>query len=48
MAKKNTSFNLDTELLKEIKIQAVKEGITQTELITRYLTAGLQNDGVEI
>jgi len=48
MVKKNTSFNLETELLKELKIQAVKEGITQTELITRYLTNGLKSDGVEI
>ena len=30
------------------KIQAIKEEITQTELITRYLTNGLRNDGVEI
>lgn len=48
MVKKNTSFNLETELLKEIKIQATREEITQTELITRYLKAGLRNDGVEI
>lgn len=48
MAKKNTTLYLDTKLLKKIKFQAVKEEITQTELITRYLTAGLKNDGVEI
>lgn len=48
MVKKNTSFNLETELLTEIKLQAVREGITQTELITRYLKAGLKMDGVEI
>lgn len=48
MVKKNTSFNLDTELLKEIKIQATREEITQTELITRYLKAGLKKDGVDL
>ena len=48
MVKKNTSFNLETELLKEINIQATREEITQTELITRYLKAVLRNDGVEI
>lgn len=48
MAKRNTSFNLESELLKEIKLQATREEITQTELITRYLKAGLKNDGVEI
>ena len=48
MVKKNTSFNLESELLKEIKLQAIKKEITQTELITRYLKAGLRNDGVEI
>lgn len=48
MVKRNTSFNLESELLKEIKLQATREEITQTELITRYLTVGLRNDGVEI
>ncbi len=48
MAKRNTSFNLESELLKEIKLQATREEITQTELITRYLKAGLKNDGIEI
>jgi len=48
MAKKNTTLYLDTEILKKIKFQAVKKEITQTELITRYLTDGLKNDGVEI
>ena len=46
--KKNTSFNLEVELLKQIKLQAIREEITQTELITRYLKAGLKMDGVEI
>lgn len=48
MVKRNTSFNLESELLKEIKLQATREEITQTELITRYLKAGLKKDGVDI
>lgn len=48
MVKKNTTLYLDKNLLKTIKIQAVKEDLTQTDLITRYLIDGLKNDGVEL
>lgn len=48
MVKKNTTLYLDTSLLKEIKIQAIREDLTQTALITKYLKDGLKNDGVEL
>ena len=48
MAIKVTSFKLDTEIMKKIKITATEKEITQTELVTQYLKAGLRNDGVEI
>ena len=48
MVKKNTTLYLDTNLLKTIKIQAIKEDLTQTDLITKYLIAGLKNDGVDL
>ena len=36
------------EILEEIKIKAIKDKITQTELINKYIIAGLRNDGVKI
>ena len=47
MVKKSTSFNLDKELLRQIKLKAFEKDITQTELITSYLIQGLKNDGVK-
>lgn len=44
MVKKNTSFNLDEDLLTEIKIKAVKKKTTQTKLIEEYLRKGLKED----
>ena len=44
MAIKVTSFKLDTELMKKLKIKATEKEITQTELVTKYLEYGLEND----
>lgn len=44
MVLKTTSFKLDTELMKQIKIKAIEKGITQSELIHEYLKQGLKND----
>ena len=44
MVKKNTSFNLDEDLLTEIKIKAVKKKTTQTKLVEEYLMKGLKED----
>lgn len=44
MVKKNTSFNLDEDLLTEIKIKAVKKKTTQTKLVEEYLRKGLKED----
>ena len=44
MVLKVTSFKLDSELLKQIKIKATEKEITQSELITEYLKKGLEND----
>ena len=44
MVKKNTSFNLDEDLLTEIKINAVKKKTTQTKLVEEYLRKGLKED----
>lgn len=44
MVIKVTSFKLDEDLLKQVKIKAIEKGITQTELITEYLKQGLKND----
>ena len=37
MVMKTTSFKLDTDLLKQIKLRAIEKDITQSELITIYL-----------
>lgn len=44
MAKKNTSINIESEIMKAIKIRAAELEITQTELIERYLEEGLERD----
>ena len=41
---KTTSFKLDSELLKRIKIKATEKEITQSELVTSYLLNGLKQD----
>ena len=44
MVLKTTSFKLDTEIMKKLKIKATQKEITQTELVHRYLEYGLKND----
>ena len=44
MVTKTTSFKLDTDLLKQIKIRATEKEITQSELVTNYLKNGLKYD----
>lgn len=44
MVTKTTSFKLDSELLKQIKIRATEKEITQSELVTKYLKNGLKYD----
>ena len=44
MVVKVTSFKIDEELIKQIKIKAIEKGITQTELISEYLEQGIKND----
>lgn len=41
---KQTSFNVDKEIMKAIKIKATELETTQTELIQRYLREGLERD----
>lgn len=41
---KTTSFKLDAELLKQIKIRATEKEVTQSELVSIYLTNGLKYD----
>lgn len=44
MVTKTTSFKLDNDLLKQIKIRAAEKDITQSELVTIYLKNGLRYD----
>lgn len=44
MVTKTTSFKLDSDLLKQIKIRAAEKDITQSELVTIYLKNGLRYD----
>lgn len=44
MVKKNTSFNIESSILKAVKIKAIQLETTQTELIERYLKEGLERD----
>ena len=41
---KKTSFNFDSELLKELKLQSFESDVTQTELIHKYIRYGLMMD----
>ena len=38
-----TTINLDDELLKLVKLKAIDNDVTMTELITNYLKYGLTN-----
>ena len=44
MVMKTTSFKLDSELLKQLKIRATEKEITQSELVTFYLKNSLKYD----
>jgi len=44
MSKKKTSFTLDANLLKDLKIKAVQLGTSQTELIEKFIKQGLMID----
>jgi len=44
MSVKKASFNIDTDLLKQLKFKAVEMDTTQTELLTKYLKEGLKNE----
>ena len=51
MVSKVTSFKLNVDLVKQLKIQAIKEDKTATELLEQYIAAGLKNnneDNIEI
>ena len=41
---KRTSFNVDTELMKQLKMKAAELETTQTKLIHRYLREGIERD----
>jgi hypothetical protein len=41
MTKKKTSFTLDADLLKDLKMKAVELGVSQTELIEKFIKQGL-------
>lgn len=44
MSKKKTSFTLDAELLRDLKMRAVELGTSQTELIEKFIKQGLMID----
>lgn len=44
MAIKTTSFKLDSELLKELKIEAIRKDIQLSELVDEYLREGLKRE----
>jgi len=48
MSLKNTTIRVKENVLEEIKVKAIRDNITQTELINRYLIAGLKKDGIDI
>lgn len=43
-SKKQFCFNIDENLLTEFKIQAVKNHMTQTDLIIKYMKQGLESE----
>jgi len=44
LSKKKTSLILDSELMKQLKIASAKLDTTQTELMEKYIKAGLENE----
>jgi len=44
MSKKKTSFTLDEELLKDLKMRAVEVGTSQTNLLEKFIKQGLMMD----
>jgi len=44
MSKKKTSFTLDEDLLKDLKMRAVEVGTSQTKLIEKFIKQGLMID----
>ena len=43
METKKTTINLDAELIKQLKLKALKSDMTLTDLLTLYLKNGLAN-----
>ena len=46
MTKKKTSFTLETDLLKYLKVKTAQLETTQTELIEKYLKEGLNKEKI--
>ena len=44
MSKKKTSFTLDEDLLKDLKMRAVEVGTSQTNLLEKFIKQGLMMD----
>ncbi|MEA4957923.1 hypothetical protein SDC9_37520 [bioreactor metagenome] len=44
MSKKKTSFTLNIELLKDLKMKAVEIGTSQTKLLEKFIKQGLENN----
>ena len=44
MSKKKTSFTLNIELLKDLKMKAVEMGTSQTKLLEKFIKQGLENN----
>ncbi len=44
MSKKKTSFTLNIDLLKDLKMKAVELGTSQTELLEKFIKKGLENN----
>ena len=44
MVKKQKNFRLDTDLIQKVKMKAVELKTTESELVTRYIEYGLEND----
>ena len=43
-SKVKTTLNLDTDIIKAIKVVALNKDTTQTEIINEYLKQGLRNE----
>lgn len=44
MATKNITFNIDEQLAYRLKLEATVQKTTQKELISKYITEGLNRD----